>query len=478
MLKASNQSLRPLWPDFEYKPHQLFGVRWMLEREGAEDGPRGGILADEMGLGKTIQMAGLIKNGVRKLGEQVLLVTPVAVLEQWRAVMLRCGFAVLVPGRKGYSWEADPASGPQKSLVPQIHMLGYERLTRNSGLGKLYRWDRIIFDEAHRLNGERVGQLAKELRADRKWLLTATPIVNGMEDLANLLEVIGLRDVPKSGGAATHAAYAKQYILARTMQQLRDTIPDAPPVPRFETVKLDFATEEEAEFYRGMTGMITRRWRAIAADGGAGAAMERLRLFMRLRQLSLHPQVYIAARKKALGELYTRPDWAGSSTKFDALRRLIQGSEEGHKWIIFCHFREEMEMLRTMLLGTDGVERVQIYNGGLGAAEKEGVLRATQAPLGAGKHEVLLVQLQSGGVGLNLQHFDRILFTGPWWTSALMEQAVGRAVRIGQHKQVVVTHLNLKEEEAMNIDNYMREKAAAKGALCAAVLAVATTRVS
>ena len=93
------------------------------------------------------------------------------------------------------------------------------------------------------------------------------------------------------------------------------------------------------------------------------------------------------------------------------------------------------------------------------------------------KHQVLLIQLQSGGVGLNLQHFERIIFSGPWWTSALMEQAVARAVRIGQTKRVVVHHLLLKEEQGLNIDTLMNEKAKEKGALCREVLSAADHRI-
>jgi SNF2 family DNA or RNA helicase len=47
----------------------------------------------------------------------------------------------------------------------------------------------------------------------------------------------------------------------------------------------------------------------------------------------------------------------------------------------------------------------------------------------------------------------------PWWTAALMDQAVGRAVRMGQKEIVEVTLLILKEEETMNIDEKMLEKA-------------------
>jgi SNF2 family DNA or RNA helicase len=89
------------------------------------------------------------------------------------------------------------------------------------------------------------------------------------------------------------------------------------------------------------------------------------------------------------------------------------------------------------------------------------------------QQEVLLAQLVSGGVGLNLQHFDRVVFMGPWWTAALMDQAIGRAVRIGQTEKVIVHHIILKEEETINIDKMMIEKAETKRSLCELFLSYA-----
>jgi SNF2 family DNA or RNA helicase len=111
----------------------------------------------------------------------------------------------------------------------------------------------------------------------------------------------------------------------------------------------------------------------------------------------------------------------------------------------------------------------------LNAKEREAMLKKTLVPLPSSKQtDVILIQLQSGGTGLNLQHFDRIIFTGPWWTSALMEQAIGRAVRIGQKEIVKVYNFVLQEEEAINIDRVMRAKAEEKGSLCRQVLELAT----
>jgi SNF2 family DNA or RNA helicase len=460
--------LKGLWTDFQYKPHQVIGVEWMLAKEAEGSG---GLLCDDMGLGKTIQMASLLKNGWKKVGEESLLIAPVAVLEQWKSVLSRANIRVYVPA-SDYSWEEE---GHTKNLLaPKVHVIGYESALRKTGLVKAYNWTRVIYDEAHRLgSGNTSTQLAMLLKAKYVWMLTGTPIVNKTKDLVTLLEVAGIE--AKTNDLDVLAPILKKYVMARSMDQLRASIPDAPPKPEFKTISLPFNTEEEREFYNGMTGVICRRWKALEEDGRG--ALEKLKLFMRLRQLSLHPQVYIAARKNALKKLYTRPDWTDSSTKFDTLKEIVSGSEESHKWIVFCHFRHEMQMLEDMFRTVSNVDLVQQYHGGLNAAQKQDVLERAQMPLMEGKQEILLIQLQSGGVGINLQQFDKIIFTGPWWTKALMDQAVARAVRIGQKKVVTVYSLRLKEEEALNIDAYMFEKAAAKGDLCKKVLESANTKV-
>jgi hypothetical protein len=57
----------------------------------------------------------------------------------------------------------------------------------------------------------------------------------------------------------------------------------------------------------------------------------------------------------------------------------------------------------------------------------------------------------------------------PWWTQALIDQAIGRAVRIGQTEVVEVHHIQLEEErmaKMISIDKMMSDKAAEKGELC------------
>jgi SNF2 family DNA or RNA helicase len=136
----------------------------------------------------------------------------------------------------------------------------------------------------------------------------------------------------------------------------------------------------------------------------------------------------------------------------DALKELVD-SEPEHKFIVFCSFQEEMELLAEFL--DTGCE---LYHGGLNGTQRREVLKRAKEP----ECQVLLIQLQSGGVGLNLQEFTRVVFMSPWWTSALMDQAIARAVRMGQKEVVKVFHFLLKEEETVNIDTMANDAAELK----------------
>jgi SNF2 family DNA or RNA helicase len=133
-----------------------------------------------------------------------------------------------------------------------------------------------------------------------------------------------------------------------------------------------------------------------------------------------------------------------------------------------------MELLQEYLLDECPVVReCSLYSGALSPKEKKEAIETSKEMLIGSQQEVLLVQLQSGGVGLNLQHCDRIVFMGPWWTAALMDQAIGRAVRIGQNERVEVHRLILKEEASMNIDKKMLVAAERKRDLCNRFLDIA-----
>jgi SNF2 family DNA or RNA helicase len=449
-----------LWDGFDYKPHQTTAVEWMLSRERSD--PSGGLLCDEMGLGKTMEVLGVIKNSPKN---STLLLCPKAVVPQWRTAALRSGLNVCEV--KGHVWSIPK---PFRSGAPFLFIANYEKLaSKRTGLFFSRTWHRVVLDEAHRAKNRSglIFSSVERMTRETTWCVTATPVVNDLADIRALFQLVGY-DKTRLTNTSFLYETVNQACLHRSMEEMRPVLAELPAAPKVKKERLDFETEDEEDFYRGIQGALARRWKALEHDNIKAFFV----LLMRLRQLSLHPQVYINARKREWAG-YNRKDWDGSSTKFSVLRTKIETCAEPRRWIVFCQFHDEMDMLQEFLGESMSVGSVLQYHGGLTEKAKADALAATHDDLN-GKHQVLLLQLHSGGVGLNLQHFTRIIFMSPWWTAAMMDQAIGRAVRIGQDDVVEVTLLVLKEEETMNIDEKMLSKADTKRSVLARVFEYAS----
>lgn len=444
--------LIPLWDGMSYYQHQLVGIHWMLDKEvdGIEtEGPAGkakiygGLQCDDMGLGKTIQTMAVIKNNLR---ERTLIVAPLAMLDTWIGVANRSQFNVYTVSKAG--WELTCKNTDSNNA---IYIANYEKLSSRPSLTR-DGFDRIILDEAHKIaNPSGLNSIMmREIRAPLRWALTGTPLVNKKRDLVSLFAFLGVPTGKLYRWQERYEELINEIMIHRSMESIRAIVDDAPPVPIIEHVSLEFSTKEESDFYRGIQGGIVDLLEKFRRD--ILTNQEKFVLLMRLRQLSIHPQVYINAMTRTDKE-YTMPDWSGSVTKINALRDSCSREiPTGSRFIVFCQFIDEMKLIKEVL-EEDG-HMVEMYYGGLSQKERTEVLKA-----GA---DVLLIQLQAGGVGLNLQEYDRVIFMSPWWTSALLDQAIARTVRMGQRKVVRVSFLMLEEEESENIDQLMMDKAETK----------------
>lgn len=465
-------SLQPTWPGAVYAKHQTEGIQWMLNQEmngyavpGKDYVVRGGILGDEMGLGKTIQSLALIVNGS---GKNSLIVGPLAVCKQWEEAASRCRVNVFTLEKTSWTQRNRRILGGKN-----VYIGHYDKVVSDVNLflsiGKL---DRIILDEAHRIRNTKTSTYKgiSKLNANYKWALTATPIVNKLNDAVAYLKFIGFK-IEHPGWYSMYREWISGVYLARTLDECEAPAGlTMPPDAITETLLLDFTSDEEREIYDGILNDIESKWRCAKALKGQAYQLAKFSVLLRLRQISVNPQIYIRAREKeAFG--WTGPRFSHPSRKFDEITHLMRESYEngvGNRWIVFCQFHEEMTMLSEYLKAFPFIGNVLQYHGGLSMKEREEAIQQSKEVSDGSRQDVFLIQLQAGGTGLNLQHYDRIIFISPWWTSALLEQAQGRAVRIGQKEQVKVYWLKLKaEEEHFSIDDFMLNKASEKKGLAA-----------
>jgi SNF2 family DNA or RNA helicase len=127
---------------------------------------------------------------------------------------------------------------------------------------------------------------------------------------------------------------------------------------------------------------------------------------------------------------------------------------DDHRALIFCNFRGEMDFLQS-----------RIEELGLSVGRIDGTTKPEQRVRLLAAHEdsprVLILQIQTACEGLNLQHFDQVLFVCPPWNPAVEDQAVGRAYRIGQKRPVTVWRFMMEgftpddpDDETISIDTY------------------------
>jgi SNF2 family DNA or RNA helicase len=77
----------------------------------------------------------------------------------------------------------------------------------------------------------------------------------------------------------------------------------------------------------------------------------------------------------------------------------------------------------------------------------------------AGRLSVLLLQSQSGSLGLNLQSCHYAAIVEPDWTAAVSEQSIGRLYRAGQVKDVTIDFLLIPDSLDEHVVGVARRKA-------------------
>ena len=452
-------------------PYQAQGVIWMLKRELVRPKYPGGLLCDEMGLGKTIQtIATMIGNPQ----PTTLIVVPKAVVTQWVDACVRfMGVSPHVVTSSTYpklaSLKPDDFQDHKIVLTTYPTVSGFDRgKNQVDNPFHMVNWSRVICDEVHVIKNHKskVWQSVTKLEAPIRWGLTGTPVIRNLREFANLMLYVGAVALTKE----SLMSMSRTYVLRRTKEDVaRITERLRLPPLDIRLVSTPFRTPEERQMYDDLIEEGRLRLRTIQAQGQTeeNTNMHMLEMILRLRQLVVNPHVLVEGlRRKAANDADADaedvPPWTGGCTKLDLLMELIQEQPRNEKTLIFCHWIGEMNAIE---------KRLQAYVGPQAVGRLEGSMSSEDRNKTIGRFmdqglNFLIVQIDCGGVGLNLQVATRVYINSLHWNAANELQAIGRTHRTGQTQKVVVTRLAIED----TIDEYIIQKQGGKLKIAAETL--------
>ncbi len=127
--------------------------------------------------------------------------------------------------------------------------------------------------------------------------------------------------------------------------------------------------------------------------------------------------------------------------------------EEGHKALVFSQFTSMLSIVKKHL---DKHNITYAYLDGQ-TKNRQKVVESFQNDPDC---PVFLISLKAGGLGLNLTAADYVFLLDPWWNPAVEAQAIDRAHRVGQTKQVFAYRLicrNTIEEKIAELQSKKRK---------------------
>ena len=413
--------------------YQIWGVKYILHQKRV-------LLGDEMGLGKTIQaLAAMVslRNDYLKAKEeaekapavpqvtaetQIPQQVPVqesapaeepAVPQQPPRFLVICPASVIVNWCREIEAKSDlkafnlhdnarDISFQKWSEEGGVAVTNFESLENHFKIDEDFGIDMIIVDEAHYIKNTEAKRSKNVLNlcshTDRILFMTGTPLENNVNEMIRLMDYLQ-HEVAQRAQQVSMTAYADDFkdkispvYYRRKRESVLSELPDLTDIKEW----CDMTPEDE---------------RAYEDDVLTGS-------FMDVRRVS-----------------WRNADYLNTSAKVQRLREIVEdAAEDSRKILVFSFFLDTLEKIRTVF----GNQCVGVINGAVPVEERQNIVDAfEQAPAGS----VLAAQIQSGGTGLNIQSASVVILCEPQYKPSTENQAIGRAHRMGQTRDVLVYRL-------------------------------------
>ncbi len=447
----------PLNLKAQLRSYQYAGYNWMyqLKQNGF-----GGCLADDMGLGKTLQTLTLLlklkrvktfaaaspkvdKSGQLELFSPLpenidfqpasLIVLPTSLVHNWHNEIEKFTPSLTVYKYVG-SQRNKSVDLNKISTTCDIILTTYGTLRNDIDLLSGISFYYTILDESQYIKNpsSKTYKAVVQIRTRYRLVLTGTPVENSLSDLWAQMNFINpgllgnlsffqktyITPVEKLADQKQQEQLQlliKPFILRRKKDEVARDLP-----PLTEQVHFCKMTEEQEKMYEEEKSAIRNAiLENIDKAGIKKSAFVVLQGLTKLRQLANHPSLI-------------DKDSDEQSGKFEQIREMLENLvAEKHKVLVFSSFVQHLELVKDYIESKNW--RYSILTGQ--TVQREEVINEFQDDP---ENHIFLISLKAGGVGLNLTKAGYVFIIDPWWNPAAENQAVSRAHRIGQDKQVFV----------------------------------------
>ncbi len=400
--------------DAVLRGYQVYGATYIISQKRV-------LLGDEMGLGKTMQALAAMVHLANCKKTHFLVLCPLSVVENWCREI-----------RKFTHLETIVFYGDEKKCAQQWEdwiSIGGVGITNFETARKIEPLRDIpialmVVDEAHYIKNPGAKRTRNVMGlgfyAENLLFMTGTPIENRQEEMLSLISILqpSVANDIKAKGAAYNAAEFKKLVMPVYLRRVRkDVLKELPEKTEYE----DWVRLKDSE---------TEKYKEVLFEKGNDETA--FGALMPLRRVSWNA-----------GE--------DSSKLARLLEICAEAAEDDRRLIIFSFFKDNLVTVAEAL----GDKCAGIIEGSVSAAGRQEIIdRLPEMPAGS----AIVAQITAGGVGLNIQSASVVIFCEPQIKPSLEDQALSRAYRMGQTKQVLVHRLLAADTVDERIMQLLSEK--------------------
>ncbi|KAI6189842.1 Transcription activator [Aphelenchoides bicaudatus] len=425
----------------ELRDYQIRGVNWLIQ---LQHNGISGILADEMGLGKTLQtiaLLGYVKH-YKKVDGPFLVIVPKSTLKNWQNE-----FEKWCPTLKAIILIGDQEAR-QKIIDEEIKtnkfdvvVTSYEMVLKCGSVLKKFAWNYIIIDEAHRIKNEnsKLSEMVRILKSENRLLLTGTPLQNNLHELWALLNFL-LPELFSSAEDFDSWFQDKDMLSSHDIVGRLHRVLQPFLLRRIKSdVEKSLLPKQEIKVYIGLSKM-QREWYTkiltkdldVVNDAGKVQKTRLMNVLMHLRKCCNHPYLFDGAEPRPFTTDKHLVDNCGKMILLDKL--LVKLQEQGSRVLIFSQMSRMLDILEDYCYWRG--HKYCRLDGQTAHELRQQQIDEYNAP--DSEKFIFMLTTRAGGLGINLTSADVVILYDSDWNPQMDLQAMDRAHRIGQKKQVRV----------------------------------------